>query len=244
LNSVKLIPCQLAKKAGAESGRLKSKTGLALDMLVKRMKVDNLMKARIFFGLGVAFVASFISVRADDTPAQAAARAALEQKLNDQDNPQIQPTPGTPSGAVVVQPGESATNVTNTVPAKVVTPQTASAVTILAAAPVAVVPVTVAPAATARSVAAPTKTQPAGAPAMPKPTPALAATKSSSPPARVNPTNEITTTDGTIYENTHVEKVEPDGIIISYTLAGTGWAMTKLYFSELSAELRQRYENK
>jgi len=78
---------------------------------------------------------------------------------------------------------------------------------------------------------------------MPKPTPAVAATKSSSPPPKVNPTIEIRTADGTIYENAQVEKVEPDGIIISYTLRG-GSAMSKVYFNELSAELRQRYEKK
>ncbi len=207
-------------------------------MLVKRIKVDNFMKARIFLGLWVAFAAGFISLRADDTPAQATARAALEQKLNDLDTPQTQPAPGTPSGAVVVQPGESATNVTDTVPAKAVVLQTAPAAITLVAAPAAVAPVTVATAATARSAAAPTKK----APATPKPTPALAATKSSSSPAQVKPTNEIVTTDGTIYKNAQVEKVEPDGIIISYTLAGSGLAMTKVYFIELSAELRQRYE--
>ena len=48
----------------------------------KRMKMDNFMKIRIALGLCVVLGAGFISVRAADTPAQAAARAALEQKLN------------------------------------------------------------------------------------------------------------------------------------------------------------------
>ena len=61
---------------------------------------------------------------------------------------------------------------------------------------------------------------------------------------KVNPTNAIVTTDGMIYENAQVEKVESDGIIISYTLPNGGWAMSKVYFNELSAELRQRYEKK
>jgi len=49
------------------------------------------------------------------------------------------------------------------------------------------------------------------------------------------------TLNGTIYNNVYVEKVEPDGIIVSYTLAGGGMGMTKIYLYELSDELRQRY---
>ena len=102
----------------------------------------HFMKTTIFVGLCVALGASFISVRANDTPAQAAARAALEQKLNDLSHPQTEPPPATntPSGAVVVQPGQSATNVTETVPAKAVTPQTAPAATTPVAAPAAAAP--------------------------------------------------------------------------------------------------------
>jgi hypothetical protein len=33
----------------------------------------------------------------------------------------------------------------------------------------------------------------------------------------------------------------PDGIIISYTPAGGGWAMTKVNFEDLSPEMQQRY---
>ena len=280
------------------------------------------MRTKIFVGLCVALGASFISVRAGDTTAQAAARAALEQKLYELDHPQTQPPPGTNSVTVVAQPGESTTNVTDTVTTNAVTPQTDTAATNLVAAPaavapaeaapaattpvaapaeatpavvtpaevapvatvpaaevsavvapavttpvvapvvvapapktsavvtpavvgpVAVVPVAVAPAATARSVAAPTKTKPAVAPATPKPTPALAATKLSGLPVKVKPTNEIVTVTGEIYKNAQVEKVQPDGIIISYTPAGGGLAITKVYFEDLSAELRQRYEKK
>ena len=39
------------------------------------------------------FCASFISVRADDTPVQAAARAALEQKMSELDTQQTQAPP-------------------------------------------------------------------------------------------------------------------------------------------------------
>jgi hypothetical protein len=87
-------------------------------------------------------------------------------------------------------------------------------------------------------------TQPAAAPATPKPTPAPAATKSSSPPVKAKPTIEIATISGAIYENVHVEKVEPDGIIVSYTPARGGMGMTKIDFTDLSDELRQRYEKK
>jgi len=33
----------------------------------------------------------------------------------------------------------------------------------------------------------------------------------------------------------------PDAIIISYTPAGGGWAMTRINFSDLSPEMQQRY---
>jgi hypothetical protein len=189
--------------------------------------MDNVIKTGIYFGLWVAFAAGLISVRADDNPAQAAARVVLEQKLKELNNPQA---PGTPSGAVLGQPGESATNVTDTVPATVVTPQPSSAATTPVAAPVA--------------TAAPTKIQSAAALTTPKTTQALAATKSSSPPVMVSSTNEIVTTYGTIYENAHVEAVDSDGIIVSYRPAGGGLAMSKVDFDELPAELQQRYEKR
>jgi hypothetical protein len=225
--------------------------------------MGNFMKTKIFVGLCVALCANFISVRADDTGAQAAARAALEQKLNELDSSQTQPPPApvATSEAVVAQPGKSATNVTGTVPANAVTPQTAPAATIPVAAPAAapapaaaapaaatpaavapaiVAPAVVAPAATARAVAAPTVTQPVAA-ATPRPTPAPAAAKSSSPPAEARPTNEIATVSGAIYKNARVEKVEPNGITVSYTPAGGGIGAVKINFDELSDEWRQQY---
>ncbi len=185
------------------------------------------MKATISIGLCVVLGASFISVRADDTPAQAAARAALEQQLKEPDHSQTQPplASGTNSGSVVVQPDKSATNVTGTVSTNAVTSPTA-------------------PLAVPAAVAAPTTTQPAAAPATPNPIPAPAATQSSNPPAQLVPTNQIVTVIGDIYRNAHVEKVEPDGIIISYSPRTGGMAMTKIYFEELPKELRQRYEPK
>jgi len=41
-----------------------------------------------------------------------------------------------------------------------------------------------------------------------------------------------------------VEKVDPDGIVVSYTPAQGGMAMTKIYFDVLSDELRQKYQKK
>ena len=61
---------------------------------------------------------------------------------------------------------------------------------------------------------------------------------------KAKPTNEIATASGAIYKNVYVEKVESDGIIVSYTPARGGMGMTKIYFYDLSAELRQRYEKK
>ena len=88
----------------------------------------------------------------------------------------------------------------------------------------------------------PNKTQRAAAPVTPKPTPAPAATKLSSPPVKANPTHDIATISGAIYKNVFVEKVEPDGIIISYTPALGGMGMTKVTFDDLPANLRQQYE--
>ena len=75
----------------------------------------------------VVICASFISVRADDTPVQAAARAALEQKMSELDKPQTQAPPVvvTSPGAVKVQPSQLTTK---TVPAKATTPAASVAI--------------------------------------------------------------------------------------------------------------------
>jgi hypothetical protein len=107
-----------------------------------------------------------------------------------------------------------------------------------------VAPVAVAPAVTSRPVvAAPIKTPPAAALAILKTTMVLhAAALPSSSPGQARPATELVTTTGSIYKNVEVERVMPDGIIISYTPAGGGWAMTKVNFGNLSPEMRQRYE--
>ena len=129
------------------------------------------------------FCASFISVRADDTPVQAAARAALEQKLNELDTTQTQAPPVlvTPSGAVVVQPDKSATNVTRTVPAKTVISPTAPA-TITSA---------------TNAVPAASRTTPA-APVAPKPkNPPAEVTPATPPPAETKPAPMMTPVEPT-----------------------------------------------
>ena len=107
----------------------------------RRAHQFNAMTIRIFLGLCVILGASFISVRAADTPAQAAARVALLQKMNELDNAQTPPPVLVASSkAVVKQPGKSAANVTGTVAEKTVTPQTTPAPITPVAAPAAVAP--------------------------------------------------------------------------------------------------------
>ena len=110
---------------------------------------NSFMNIRIFLGLCVVLGAGFISVRAADTPAQAAARVALLQKMYELDNAQTPPprVPVTPSGIVVKHRAiyADAANVTGTVSERAVTPQTDLAPTTPVPALVAVVPAAVAP---------------------------------------------------------------------------------------------------
>jgi hypothetical protein len=111
----------------------------------RRAHQFNAVTIRIFLGLCVILGASFISVRAGDTPAQAAARVALLQKMNELDNAQTPPPVLVASSkAVVKQPGKSSANVTGTLAEKAVTPQTALAPTTPVTAPAAVAPAAVA----------------------------------------------------------------------------------------------------
>src|SRR5664280_1480586 len=59
------------------------------------------IKTGIVLGLCILLGAGFISARAADNPAQAAARAALLQKLNEPDRPQ---TPVSPAPALTPTP--------------------------------------------------------------------------------------------------------------------------------------------
>jgi hypothetical protein len=141
---------------------------------------------------------------------------------------------------------------------EVAVPAAPVAATLVVAAPVAVQPavipavpepalptVAVAPApaipVAARVVAAPAKIQPAAASATPKPTPAPVATKPLRPPVKAKPVIVLTTVSGAVYNDVHVDKVEPDGITVSYTPENGGMAITKVSFDVLSDEWRQKY---
>ena len=58
---------------------------------------------------------------------------------------------------------------------------------------------------------------------------------------KVKPANQLVTVNGEIFNNVHIEKVEPERIIISYMPTRGGMAITKIYRNELSDEMRQRF---
>ena len=111
----------------------------------------NANPIQFILGLCVVLGVSAISVQANDNPAQAAARVALEQKMYDLDHAQTLPPPVqvTLSQAVVKQPVKYAASVTGTSSQKAVIPQTAPASATPVAASVAVAPAAVASAAVA-----------------------------------------------------------------------------------------------
>jgi hypothetical protein len=74
------------------------------------------MKTTISVGLCFALSAGAISLHATDTPAQAAARALLEQTLKEMDRPKPQPPSGSVTNVVAGQTGKSAAKATETVP--------------------------------------------------------------------------------------------------------------------------------
>jgi hypothetical protein len=124
------------------------------------------IKIRIALGLCLVLGAGSIFLRAADNPAQAAARAALEQKLNQPDGSQTLslPATNTPSVAVVEQPDKSAGRMMEMVSYKAATPQTAPVVTTLVTAPAAVASKPVAPAAFSPVAIAPAAAVPAISP--------------------------------------------------------------------------------
>jgi hypothetical protein len=113
------------------------------------------MKARIIVVLCVALVEGCVSVNADDTPDQAAARAALGKKMYELDHPDTRPAAGTNSVAVAAKPAHSTTNATHAASAKAAAHRTAPPKTIPAAAPATKAPATVAPAKAAPASTAP-----------------------------------------------------------------------------------------
>jgi len=127
---------------------------LALGMLAMQLKMDNFTKIIIVLGLCLILGAGSISLSAADNPAQAAARAALLQKLNEPDGPHTRSLPATnpPSEAVVEQPAKPAKDTTETVPEKAEASPIASLATTPEAAPAAIAP---APAPVAPAVVSP-----------------------------------------------------------------------------------------
>jgi len=197
-------------------------------------------------------------VPADNASVQAAALAALKEKMYELNHAEARPTPGTKSIAAVAtnlapanEASAAATPVIETpiaeapvakspvIASSVVAPHSAAPAVVVptpkvSTAPAAAASVAAVPAAIPGPVAMPAITPPATAPA----TPGLPA----SSPGQVRPANELVTTTGAIYKNVEVERVVPDGIVISYTPANGDWAMTKVYFRDLPAAIRQQYE--
>lgn len=199
-------------------------------------------------------------IPAADVSAQAAALAALNEKMNELSAPEAKPSPVTHSTATTAtapmvaplhEPSAAATPVTEAPTAE------APVARIPAMAPAAVAPVSAAPAAVAP--APKVSTAPAAAAAVavvPVPTPGPVALPASTQPAttpaapplpsgstgRTRPDNELVTASGVIYKNVEVQKVMADAIVISYTPAHGDWAMTKVYFRDLPPDIRRHYE--
>jgi len=83
------------------------------------------MKKIILIAVAVFVGGSLLSARADDTPAQAAARAALDKLWNNAGNAPAQPAPGNHSDVATDLPGKSVLNDANLVTRTEATPQTA-----------------------------------------------------------------------------------------------------------------------
>ena len=210
-------------------------------------ETPHFMKAGNFAILCIALVASGVVVRADDTPEQAAARAAMEQKMNELNQPAARPSPATNAAAAPVEvpvndTSAAATPVTKAPAAEApvaVAPSTASAVVTPVSSPPAVVaPVPRISTASAVAIGPAAGTGPEAMPA--RTLPAATLPTSSAVPAR--PSNELVTTTGATYKNVELQKVTSEGIVISYTPAQGGWAMTRVNFQDLPPEIRQEYE--
>ena len=80
----------------------------------------------------------------------------------------------------------------------------------------------------------------------PTPSASDSATKHGSGELSPNNTNntaldEITTRNGTSYKNVTVQRVDPDGLTISYAPVGGGMGAAKLQFENLPDDLQQRF---
>lgn len=120
------------------------------------------MKTKIILGLCLVLGMGSVPVFAFDNPAQAAARAALIQKLNQPDESQARslPVTNTPAAALVEQPAQSTPSVMEAIVDRTMIPQTASA---------AATPVTAPATAAAAPATAPVVSSPVVAPAAVRP---------------------------------------------------------------------------
>ncbi len=206
-------------------------------------------------------LASGLALRAEDTPAQAAARAALEKKLQQLDASPAQPAVAAQPAVVAAPVATSAASAPAiaTAPAVVVAPAVVFApvvapVPVVTTAPTNVItPVKVAAPAVvvAPDVAAPvinsTKTIAIAAPAQSTPARPMVVplTKIPTPakaPAYEKPSDQIVTIYGTIYRHVEVQKVGSDGLTISYWATDGGFEVTKLDYQLLPPNLRKQYE--
>ena len=172
-------------------------------------------------GAGIALA------RAEDTPDQAAARAALQQKMFELGHPPAPPAAGQPMATWSDPAGPTANPpaapATHAAPAAAIVPDAPPAVAMAAPAPAA-------------------RPRPAARPPRPPANLIITGTKAADPGTGAILTSDILANSGFTYRDAHVEKVEGDGLVISYTPAGGGLVITKLSFSDLPAQVRQQYE--
>jgi len=128
------------------------------------------MKKIILMGICITLGAASVTVRATDTPVQAAARAALMQRLNKVSFSSNEPTTDSnaPAGSVAAEPGQTVTNAPATISNPPARPPTASEVTTPVRPSTPVVPaVTTAPTTPNLPAASPAPVPPVPAPAAP-----------------------------------------------------------------------------
>jgi hypothetical protein len=165
---------------------------------------------------------------------QAVALAAVQQKIQELNKPEAQPVTETPAAQAPVAVSPVIAPTTAATPSA--SPAVVAPAPEVSTAPAAAPEVAVVPAAPAEPVAVPAETQPAVAPAVSAP---MILPYSS--PGHARPVNQLVTMSGAIYKDVEVEGVKDDGIVISYTTANGSWAMAKVHFEDLPAEIRQQY---
>lgn len=147
----------------------------------------------------------------NDNPDQAAARAALMQKMS------ALAHPGSPAA-----PAKPATTTTNA-----------------AAAVAGPVPDQPQPPPAPAVPAMPAPAKPPAKPAPPAANLVMVGTRAVSPDSGAN-ARAVAEAAGFPGQNAQIEKMEADGVVVSYTPAGGGIAITKIYFDSLPPGLRQR----